>query len=171
MAVTASRVQDLWRVAKRQGVQLKKEMVILPSNRRPRRAALLAASQKAEKCRQSFEVLMKLITAQGEGMVQETLAAMRALILTEDNLEAVVIELSNRFPVPTGDEFPEGAGQAANSMGPLYATQSPSRGGFSPATGGASPFVPGDYDGNESCSTDSDEDVKADMRLLGYRVK
>jgi len=163
-SVTEQRVQQMAKKAKRHCVQVRKELVILPANRRPRRAALLAASQKAEKYRQSWETLAKLIAAQSEGMVQETLAAMRACFITEDNLVAVVHELTNRFPMPAGEgEYEEGAGQAANSMGPLYATGSPAQGllgGSGMAPGGEEGFF-----GEESDSTDSEDDM-GDLRLL-----
>jgi len=169
ISVDEQRVQQMAKKAKRHCVQVRKELVILPANRRPRRAALLAASQKAEKYRQSWETLAKLIGAQGEQMVQETLAAMRATIITEDNLVPVVHELSNRFPMPTGDEYHEGAGQAANSMGPLYATGSPRSPAASSVRG--SPFkqqilMGNDFDGEDSDSTDSEDDM-GDLRLLG----
>jgi len=157
-AVTDQRVNQMAKKSKRHCVQVKKELVILPANRRPRRAALLAASQKAEKYRQSWETLCKLIETQGESMVQETLAAMRATIITEDNLVPVVQELINRFPLPDymgedmGDDM--GANAPANSMGPLYASAG------SPMVGGK-----GDDD-YEDDSTDSEDDM-GDLKLLG----
>jgi len=155
--VTEGNVEKMAKKSKRHCVQVKKELVILPANRRPRRAALLAASQKAEKYRQSWDTLSKLVAAQGEGMVQETLAAMRCDYITEDNLVSVVHELVHRFPVPLGDEaevvYIEGVGQAANSMGPLYATGSPAPAGR-------------DMYGDDSDSTDSEDDM-GDLRLLG----
>jgi hypothetical protein len=164
-SVTEQRVQQMAKKAKRHCVEVRKELVILPANRRPKRAALLAASQKAEKYRQSWETLSKLIAAQGEGMVQETLAAMRACFITEDNLVAVVQELTNRFPMPAGEgEYEEGAGQAANSMGPLYATGSPTAHGVGShvLSGGTSPMrttVGGEdgFFGDDSDSTISDD--------------
>lgn len=71
-SVTEQRVHQMAKKSKRHCVQVRKELVILPANRRPRRAALLAASQKAEKYRQSWETLTKLITAQviGEGTMK-----------------------------------------------------------------------------------------------------
>jgi len=163
--VTAEKVEQMAKKSKRHCIQVKKELVILPANRRPRRAALLAASQKAEKYRQSWETLSKLIAAQGATMVQDTLAAMRATIITEDNLVPVVHELVNRFPAPMCDDeeqYQEGPGQAANSMGPLY-TGSPAVTQGSPMAG--SPMVMEDY-GDESDSTDSEDDM-GDLRLLG----
>lgn len=168
--VTEKKVEERRIQAKRHCVQVRKELVILPANRRPRRAALLAASQKAEKYRQSWETLSKLIAAQGEGMVQETLAAMRATCITEDNLVAVVHELTNRFPMPAEGEYEEGAGQAANSMGPLYASGSPAHGAGSHMLSGTSPLRSGPagdegFFGEDSDSTDS-EDNDSDLRLL-----
>jgi hypothetical protein len=155
--------------AKKHCVDVKRKLVILPANRRPRRAALLAASQKAEKYRQSWETLAKLIAAQGESMVQETLAAMSKSFstdITEETLVPIVHELVNRFPMPTeSEEYPEGAGQAANSMGPLYATGSPAM-PVSPMAGGGSPMGRGMDFGDESDSTDSEDDM-GDLRLLG----
>jgi len=72
----------------------------------------------------------------------------------------VVSELTNRFPMPADDEDDvEGAGQAANSMGPLYATASPM------SAAGGSPMKADDY-ADESDSTDSEDDM-GDLRLLG----
>lgn len=153
--VTEQQVAQMAKKAKRHCIQVKKELVILPANRRPRRAALLAASQKAEKFRQSWETLTKLIAAQGEGMVQETLAAMRATIITEDNLVPVVHELVNRFPMPSGyngEEY-EGTGPQANSMGPLYASS-------------ASQKASATYEDGDGESTDSEDDM-GDLKLLG----
>lgn len=110
-------------------------------------------------------------------MVQETLAAMRATIITEDNLVAVVHELSNRFPLPGGESEDQGMGQAANSMGPLYTTASPSsqyssQFGSPMVASGMSPMKSGmgagdeGFAGDESDSTDSEDDM-GDLRLLG----
>jgi hypothetical protein len=168
-SITLARVQQMAKKAKKHCVDVKRKLVILPANRRPRRAALLAASQKAEKYRQSWETLAKLIAAQGESMVQETLAAMSKSFstdITEETLVPIVHELVNRFPMPTeSEEYPEGAGQAANSMGPLYATGSPAM-PVSPMAGGGSPMGRGMDFGDESDSTDSEDDM-GDLRLLG----
>jgi len=164
--VTEETVTQKVRMAKRHCVQVRKELVILPANRRPRRAALLAASSKAEKYRGAWETLQSLIRAQGEGMVQETLAAMYVSIITELNLVNVVNELSNRFPVPD-DNYADGghAGSGANSLGPLGLTASPS----ALASGGALNSPMGHshqgYD-DESDSTDSEDDL-GDLQLLG----
>jgi hypothetical protein len=164
--VTEETVTQKVKMAKRHCVQVRKELVILPANRRPRRAALLAASSKAEKYRGAWETLQSLIRAQGEGMVQETLAAMYVSIITELNLVNVVNELSNRFPVPD-DNYADGghAGSGANSLGPLGLTASPS----ALASGGAlnSPMAHSHqgYD-DESDSTDSEDDL-GDLQLLG----
>lgn len=161
-------VQNMAKRAKRQCVEVKRELVIKPARQRPRRAALLAASHKAEKFRQSWETLAKLIEAQGKDMVQETLAAMQKTELTEETLVGIVHEIMNRFPMPFGpnSEYHEGNGQAANSMGPLYAsaTGSPAMGG-SPMRGMASPMNRGDY-GGDSDSTDSEDEV-GDLKVLG----
>jgi len=154
--VTEQRVEQMAKKAKRHCVSVKKELVILPSNRRPRRAALLAASQKAEKFRASWETLSRLISAQGEGMIQETLAAMRATIITEDNIVPVVHELINRFPIGGEDSYSLQGGPSANSMGPLYASTAT----LSPAKGQQ------EYRVDEEESTDSEDDM-GDLRLLG----
>lgn len=161
--VTLARVQQMAKKAKRLCTEVKRRLVILPAKMRPRRAALLAASQKAEKYRQSWETLAKLISSQGEGMVQETLAAMRQTEITEDTLVAIVHELCNRFPSPVGDEeyMYEGAGQAANSMGPLYATASPAM-PTSPMRG--SPMNRG-MNVHEDTDESSDSDDDFGMRL------
>merc|ERR1712195_15640 len=163
--VTEDTVTQKVKMAKRHCVQVRKELVILPANRRPRRAALLAASSKAEKYRGAWETLQNLIKAQGEGMVQETLAAMYVSIITELNLVNVVNELSNRFPIPDDSCYAEGQaqGSGANSLGPLGLTASPSAlqqsGGM-----GNSPYQQ-DYN-DDSSSTDSEDDA-GDLQLLG----
>jgi hypothetical protein len=160
-SVTEQRVQQMVKKAKRHCVKVRKELVILPANRRPKRAALLAASQKAEKYRQSWETLSKLLAAHKENTIQDALAAMRETIINEDNLVKVVSELKHRLPPLEYSE--EGAGQAANSMGPL-ATDS--QYGASPA--GMSPMKSGgDMYADDSDSTDSEDDM--DMDLLGLR--
>merc|ERR1712093_975709 len=102
--------------------------------------------------------MSKLIDSQGDGMVIETLAAMRASLITEDNLVPVVHELVNRFPIAQGDAYQEGAGQPANSMGPLYTSGAPYQSTASPSKAAA--FDEG------SESTDSEDDM-GDLRLLG----
>merc|ERR1712086_48458 len=126
--VTEDTVTQKVKMAKRHCVQVRKELVILPANRRPRRAALLAASSKAEKYRGAWETLQNLIK--------------------------VVNELSNRFPIPDDSCYAEGQaqGSGANSLGPLGLTASPSAlqqsGGM-----GNSPYQQ-DYN-DDSSSTDS----------------
>jgi hypothetical protein len=164
--VTEDTITQKVKMAKRHCVQVRKELVILPANRRPRRAALLAASSKAEKYRAAWETLQSLIKAQGEGMVQETLAAMYVSIITELNLVNVVNELSNRFPIPDDSCYAEGQaqGSGANSLGPLGLTASPSA---LQSSGGVinSPGYQQDYN-DESDSTDSEDDL-GDLQLLG----
>jgi hypothetical protein len=153
-AVVAQKVK----MAKRHCVQVRKELVILPANHRPRRAALLAASSKAEKFRGAWETLHQLIRTQGETMVRETLAAMRATVLTDLNLVSYVNELSNRFPLPDETYVDNNnVGSGANSLGPLGLTGSP--------TQNQSPTQGYDY-ADDTDSTDSEDDL-GDLQLLG----
>lgn len=160
--VTEALIADKVKLAKRHCVQVRKELVILPANRRPRRAALLAASSKAEKFRTAWETLQQLIRTQGEAMVRETLAAMRATVITDLNLVSYVNELSNRFPTPD-DTFVDNnnVGSGANSLGPLGLTGSPSA-TMPPPT---EPSPGYDY-GDDTDSTDSEDDL-GDLQLLG----
>eukprot|EP00658_Telonema_sp_P-2_P021964 TRINITY_DN18766_c0_g3_i2.p1 TRINITY_DN18766_c0_g3~~TRINITY_DN18766_c0_g3_i2.p1 ORF type:complete len:174 (+),score=39.65 TRINITY_DN18766_c0_g3_i2:151-672(+) len=160
--VTEAEVAAQVKRSKRHCVKVRKELVILPANRRPRRAALLAASSKAEKLRGSWETLHQLIRVQGEGMVQETLAAMRATVIKQDNLVTIVNELSNRFPVPDESYVDNNnVGSGANSMGPLSMTRSPGLG----SSALAQEFEE-DFRDNDTDSTDSEDDL-GDLQLLG----
>jgi len=157
--ITESEVAQKVKLAKRHCVQVRKELIILPANRRPRRVALLAASSKAEKFRSAWEALHKLICNQGENMVQETLAAMRSSVITEANLVSVVNELGNRFPVCDDSYDNNNVGSGANSVGPMGLTGSPTRKELS-----------ADFEqtfaGDDSDSTDSEDDL-GDLQLLG----